>query len=89
LKLVIIIDYEDREEQDDFPAGSGSGLFRPLLDRKQVMPSGLERREGICMVMVGGGDEVEHLFRKSRSLGMRRRFHVESQGKVVGNIHVL
>jgi hypothetical protein len=40
-------------------------------------------------VMVGGGDEVEELFKKTRSLGLRRRYHVESQGLVVGNILVV
>jgi hypothetical protein len=41
------------------------------------------------MVMVGGGDELEELFRKTRSIGLRRRYHIESQGLVVGNIIVV
>ncbi|KAG9237382.1 glycoside hydrolase family 47 protein [Amylocarpus encephaloides] len=89
LKLVIIIDYEYAGEEEGFPAGAGSGLFRPLLDKAQVTPSGLLRHEPICMIMVQGGDEIEGMFRKSRSIGLRRRYHVESQGLAVGNVHVI
>jgi hypothetical protein len=89
LKLVIIIDHDHVTEEDGFPEGAGSGLFRPLLDKQQVTPKGVLRRDMISMVMVSGGDEVEALFRRSRSVGLRRRYHVESQGKVVGNVHVV
>ncbi|RDL42453.1 Glycosyl hydrolase family 47 [Venustampulla echinocandica] len=68
LKLVIIIDHQSGEEDDGFPTGAGSGLFRPLLDRPQVTPSGLIRQNPISMVMVAGGKEVEELLRRSRSL---------------------
>jgi hypothetical protein len=94
LKLVILISGKDEdderwESEEGWPKNSGASLFRPLLDKVQVTPSGLVRHHQICMVMVGGGDEVEELFRKTRSLGMRRRYHIESQGLVVGNIMVM
>jgi hypothetical protein len=93
LKLVILIsgsdEEDDRCEEEGWLRGSGINLFRPLLDKVQVTPSGLVRHHQICMVMVGGGDEVEGLFKKTRSLGLRRRYHIESQGLVVGNIIVV
>jgi hypothetical protein len=85
LKLVIII--SEGEEEEGVLAGSA--LIRPLLDKAQVTPSGLVRHHQICMVMVGGGEATEELFRRSRSVGLRRRYHVESQGLVVGNILVI
>ncbi|CAG8949098.1 hypothetical protein HYFRA_00002227 [Hymenoscyphus fraxineus] len=89
LKLVIVIDDEYHEEEEGFPPGSGSGLFRPLLDKRQVTPGGLYRQEPICMVMVQGGRDVEALFQKARGVGLRRRYHVESRGITVGNLHVI
>ena len=67
----------------------GYNLIRPLLDKAQVTPSGLLRHHQISMVMVGGGEEAMELFKRSRSVGIRRRYHVESQGLVVGNIVVV
>ncbi|CAD6501416.1 BgTH12-01668 [Blumeria graminis f. sp. triticale] len=64
-------------------------LIRPLLDKTQVTSSGLVRHNQIAMVMVGGGIETEKQLRRARSLGVKRRFHIESQGHLVGNIVVL
>jgi hypothetical protein len=89
LKLVIVISDDDEENEDFGREGSGHKLIRPLLDKAQVTPSGLLRHHQISMVMVGGGEEVEGLFRKARSVGVRRRYHVESQGLVVGNIVII
>jgi hypothetical protein len=90
LKLVVIISDDDEGDHlDGLPKGKGYHLIRPLLDTAQVTPSGLVRHHQICMLMVGGGEEVEDLFRRSRSMGLRRRYHVESQGLVVGNIVVV
>ncbi|KAF4620140.1 hypothetical protein G7Y89_g14683 [Cudoniella acicularis] len=88
LNLVVLIDHEHGEEEEGFPAGAGSGLFRPLLDKVQVTPSGLTRQNPISLIMVSGGEKTEALFKRSRSVGLRRRYHVESQGLAVGNIHV-
>jgi hypothetical protein len=101
LKLVIVVSDNDTDSDEDTNGngedgepgtergGSGYRLIRPLLDNAQVTPSGLLRHHQICMVMVEGGDEVVELFRRTRSLGLRRRYHVESQGLVVGNIVVV
>lgn len=83
LKLIIVVNDEVGDNGED-------NLFRPLLDKQQETPSGLARMHPIPMVFVGGGEEVIGLLReKVRSLGVRRRYHVESQGLVVGNIHVV
>ena len=89
LKLVIVISDEGEDDEDFGREGSGHRLIRPLLDKAQVTPSGLLRHHQISMVMVGGGSEVEDLFKQSRSVGLRRRYHIESQGLVVGNIVVV
>jgi hypothetical protein len=89
LKLVIVVSDEDEENEDFGREGSGHKLIRPLLDKAQVTPSGLLRHHQISMVMVGGGEEVEGLFRRARGVGLRRRYHIESQGLVVGNIVVV
>jgi hypothetical protein len=90
LKLVIIISDEvEDDEMDGLPKGQGFHLIRPLLEKAQTTPSGLARHHQISMVMVGGGDAVEEMFNRSRSVGLRRRYHVESQGLVVGNIVVI
>lgn len=89
LKLVIVISGSEDDEADGMPKGSGEHLIRPLLDKAQVTPSGLVRHHQISMVMVGGGDATEDLLRRTRSVGLRRRYHVESQGMVIGNIIVV
>lgn len=88
LKLVIIIS-DDVDEEEGTPEAKGYNLIRPLLDRAQTTPSGLVRHHQISMVMVGGGQKTEKVLKKARSVGMRRRYHVESQGLVVGNIVVV
>ncbi|KAH8592124.1 glycoside hydrolase family 47 protein [Bisporella sp. PMI_857] len=97
LKMVIMVsdDQDDElwEEGEELPFSAGgrggSKLIRPLLDRAQVTPSGLLRHNQISMVMVGGGEKVIELFKKSKSIGIRRRYHIQSQGLVVGNIIVV
>ena len=89
VKLVIIISDDNEDDEDLGREGMGHKLIRPLLDKAQVTPSGLLRHHQVSMVMVGGGEVVEELFRQARSVGVRRRYHVESQGLVVGNIVVV
>ncbi|KAJ5037529.1 uncharacterized protein L3040_007701 [Drepanopeziza brunnea f. sp. 'multigermtubi'] len=90
VQLVIVISglEGDEEDIDGYSRRSGSRLVRPLLDKAQVTPSGLVRHHQISMLMVGGGETTEDMLRRSRSVGLRRRYHVESQGLVVGNIVV-
>merc|ERR1711939_269510 len=87
--IIVISGSEDDDNADGMPKGSGEHLIRPLLDKAQVTPSGLVRHHQISMVMVGGGDATEELLRRTRSVGLRRRYHVESQGMVIGNIIVV
>ncbi|OTA99402.1 glycoside hydrolase family 47 protein [Hypoxylon sp. CI-4A] len=75
------------EEDDD---GLGSLNFvRPLLDEQQKTPAGILRHRPIAMVMTGGGEEAYELLKTTKSLGLRRRYHVESQGLKISNLVVL
>ncbi|KAJ1327858.1 ER degradation enhancer mannosidase alpha-like 2 [Microdochium nivale] len=100
LQLVIIVSGD--EPSSSSPSSSSLGgihdpgedpydysFIRPLLDEPQRTPSGIARRHPIPMVMVHGGDAVHELLRGSRSLGVRRRYHVESQGLKINNLLVV
>lgn len=97
LKLVIIVsDFPDNGAEEEGTRNENANpwddelsLFRPLLDAEQRTPGGLLRHRPIPMVMVGGGEATMDIFRKTRSIGLRRRYHIESQGLVVGNIIVI
>ncbi|KAM3067577.1 hypothetical protein ACMFMG_000108 [Clarireedia jacksonii] len=93
LKLVIMVsddsDGEDAIEDEQRSLKGEHRLIRPLLDEPQLTPSGLLRHHQISMVMIGGGDEAVEVLRRAKSVGIRRRYHVESQGLVVGNIFVI
>jgi hypothetical protein len=65
------------------------GLIRPLLDEPQYTPSGLLRHHQVSMALVGGGDETYELLKLVRSLGIRRRYHVECQGVPISNLIVV
>lgn len=51
LQLVIIVSFPEHEDQ-------AGGYIRPMLDRSQKTPRGVERRNAIAMVMVSGGEEA-------------------------------
>ncbi|KAI1464093.1 glycoside hydrolase family 47 protein [Daldinia caldariorum] len=89
LQLVVVVsdDKDARDENENEPWGFN--FIRPLLDEPQRTPAGFPRHHPIAMLMTGGGQEVYDLLRKTRSLGIRRRYHVESQGLKIGNIVVL
>ncbi|KAG9242944.1 glycosyl hydrolase family 47-domain-containing protein [Calycina marina] len=94
LKLVIIVSGEGEGDDDGHQgfAAAGSGgrrLIRPLMDKAQVTPSGLLRHHQISMVMVGGGEGTMKMLKSAKSIGLRRRYHIQSQGLVVGNIVVV
>lgn len=84
LKLVIVVSEEDTSGEN-----GENNLFQPLLDKAQLTPGGLARHHQISMVMVGGGEKIWDLLARTRSIGLRRRYHIESQGLVVGNIVVV
>jgi len=76
---------------DDEEGGMANerGLIRPLLDVPQYTPSGLLRHHQVSMALVGGGDDTYELLKHVRSLGIRRRYHVESRGVPISNLIVI
>jgi hypothetical protein len=76
--------YYDHLAYDD----DSRAVVRPLLDRVQLTPAGLERRSPVAMVMVGGGDVAYHQLAMAERVGITRRYHVESQGMRVRNLIV-
>lgn len=92
LKLVIMVS-DDKDDvifgDEDQDGKREQSLIRPLLDKPQLTPGGLLRHHQITMVMIGGGDEVIEALRRAKSVGLRRRYHVESQGLSVSNIFVV
>jgi hypothetical protein len=89
LQLVIVVsddkDSVDENEEDIW----GFNLIRPLLDEEQKTPAGITRHRPIPMLMVGGGEATYELLQTAKSIGMRRRYHVESQGLTINNLVVL
>lgn len=67
----------------------GDGGIRPLLDEIQFTPGGLVRYHQIPMVMVGGGHETYNLLKRARSVGIRKRYYVQSQGVSISNLIVI
>lgn len=82
LQLVIVVS----SSEDD----NGGPLSRPLLNEEQRTPNGIQRRTGIPMVMVGGGDAMytELTGHEGVRVGMTRRYNVESEGRRMNNIIV-
>ncbi|KAI5864749.1 glycoside hydrolase family 47 protein [Durotheca rogersii] len=91
LQLVVIVsDEKDEEEEPEDESGAWSFNFiRPLLHEPQRTPAGIPRHHPIAMLMTAGGQEAYEALRTTRSLGIRRRYHVESQGLKINNLVVL
>lgn len=80
LKLVIIVDFDDEDR----------GPVRPMLDVLQVTPGGMRRIHEVPMVIVGGGEKTWMALKRARSVGIRRRYWVESmEGMRIGNLVVV
>jgi len=62
LQLVVVLSVPEAE-----PEGHIGELIRPLLDKVQLTPSGLERRHPIAMVMVDGSTDSAGMFRRAAS----------------------
>ncbi|KAI1436801.1 glycoside hydrolase family 47 protein [Xylaria sp. CBS 124048] len=89
LQLVVIVS-DDEQRPDGGAEGIwGLNLIRPLLDEEQRTPGGVTRHHPIAMLMVGGGDTTYEILKTARSVGLRRRYHVESQGLTINNLVVL
>ncbi|KAI1132750.1 glycoside hydrolase family 47 protein [Nemania abortiva] len=89
LQLVIVVSDDNESREDGEEDVWGFNLIRPLLDEEQRTPAGVTRHRPIPMLMVGGGDVTYELLKTARSIGMRRRYHVESQGLTIHNLVVL
>ena len=87
--LVIIVSYEEEGQDDEEDGWTEAELIKPLLDRVQKTPSGLLRRQGIPLVLVEGGERTWELLVGAKGIGIRRRYHVHSQGVPVGNLIVV
>lgn len=76
LQMVLIVSFP--EQEGIAGGGRGSGI-RPLLDEKQLTPRGVERRNGIAMGMVSGGEVVwDTLLRAASAVG-----EVDGNGRIV------
>ncbi|KAI2472524.1 glycoside hydrolase family 47 protein [Annulohypoxylon bovei var. microspora] len=101
LQLVVVVSddkVDDSDDDDNEWQGKGRGggqdaanvnFIRPLLDEAQKTPSGIHRHRPIAMLMTGGGQDAYEVLKTTRSLGLRRRYHVESQGLKISNLVVL
>ncbi|KAI0473686.1 glycoside hydrolase family 47 protein [Xylariaceae sp. FL0804] len=81
--------YEEEDRDRDRDTTWGFNFIRPLLDEPQRTPAGVPRHHPIAMLMAGGGDAAYERLRSARSVGLRRRYHVESQGLNINNLVVL
>ncbi|KAI2638386.1 glycoside hydrolase family 47 protein [Xylaria nigripes] len=89
LQLVIVVSDDEKPLDEGEEDIWGFNLIRPLLDEEQRTPAGVTRHHPIAMLMVGGGDLTYELLKTARSVGLRRRYHVESQGMPINNLVVL
>lgn len=84
---------EEKDQDQERNRGEDDNLsinfIRPLLEEAQKTPAGILRHHPIAMLMVGGGAEAYELLTTARSVGLRRRYHVESQGLKINNLVVL
>ncbi|TWU71594.1 alpha mannosidase-like protein [Metarhizium rileyi] len=83
LQLVIVVDEADGRGQhkDETP--------RPLLEVEQLTPKGMKRLHGVPLVLARVGRGQYDLFHKALAVGMRRKYTVVSQGRIIDNAVVL
>ncbi|TRX96518.1 hypothetical protein FHL15_002790 [Xylaria flabelliformis] len=89
LQLVIVVSDDKEPLEEGEEDVWGFNLIRPLLDEEQRTPAGVTRHRPIPMMMVGGGEATYEILKSAKSIGMRRRYHVESQGLTINNLVVL
>lgn len=85
----LVIVSEDKVGEDADGMETGGSLIHPLLDQQQRTPSGLLRHHLIPMALVGGGEETYDMFKQAKSVGVRKRYHVESLGMTINNLIVV
>lgn len=81
LQLVIVV--------DETAGGDVSAATRPLLAHAQRTPRGGTRLHGIPMVLMPGVKGTYELLGEASAVGLRRKYVVKSQGKVIENALVL
>ena len=77
LQLVIVVNESDEED------------VRPQLETEQLTPRGVRRPHGIPLVLMSAAAGDYELFRQAAGVGMRRKYHVKSQGGRIDNAIVL
>jgi len=82
LQLVIVVDEDEDEEGVE-------DLVRPLLTVAQKTPRGMERLNGVPLVLMRGGKGDYARFGEAKGVGMRRKYLAESQGMLIENAIVL
>lgn len=83
LQLVIVVDEGPEDDDQD------EGIIRPMLDTIQTTPSGMNRLNGIPMVLMHSNKGDYDLFKNAKGIGMRRKYWIESQNLLVENAVVL
>ncbi|KAL9051014.1 MAG: hypothetical protein Q9162_006279 [Coniocarpon cinnabarinum] len=68
---------------------NAGGLIRPLLDQVQTTVSGVVRRKAVPLVMVEGDEALWEILRRTRGLGLRRKYYFSCQGVKIGNLWVV
>ena len=85
LQLVIVVSYPENY------AGEHAEMraIRPLLERVQTTPSGIQRPVPIPMVLVDGGDEVWKILSAAAGIAVKSRQQVFSQGLRIANVKII
>ncbi|KAL4930550.1 glycoside hydrolase family 47 protein [Aspergillus undulatus] len=97
LKLVIVVSYDEEEHlESQQQLGLGVAamlaepyLARPQLDEMQMTAGGIPRRHLLSMVLVGGGEETYELLRRTKGVGIKRRYSMWSQGVPISNLIIV
>ena len=99
LQVVIVVSYgQQRDAAENGESGSedettdqdDANLVRPYLERQQITPAGLPRRNPLPMLLVGGGQNVYDAFKeRAVGVGVKRRYHVESGGVRIANLVIV
>ncbi|KAM5355368.1 hypothetical protein ACJ41O_002014 [Fusarium nematophilum] len=87
LQLAIVVDEGPTGGED--PQGPQEDVVRPLLTVGQLTPKGMERLNGVPLVLMRGAKGDYARFGEAKALGMRRKYIVESQGMLIENAIVL
>lgn len=95
LQVVLVVSYgvhrdaAEAEAAEDHDSDE-TELIRPYLERQQITPAGLPRRNPIPMLLVGGGKRVYDALKDgSVGVGIKRRYHVETKGVRIANLVVV